>query len=112
MVMKKTTSRSHAPPVRAKRLNVSEAKAKLSQALHDLEDGPTIIHNRGRDVAVLISVDDYDRLVQAEGTAAAPTMSSFLDAVAALKRKYGGGAELPIERAQIVPRATFGRGSR
>src|SRR5260370_263096 len=106
MVMKKTISRRTVPAVRAKRLNVSDAKSKLSQTLHELENGPTIIHNRGRDVGVLISVEDYDRLVSAQGaTEPSPSMESFLDAVARLKRKYGGGAVLPAARAALVPRA-------
>jgi prevent-host-death family protein len=104
MVMKKIISRSY-PMFRGKRLNVSEAKAKLSQALHDLQDGPTIIHNRGRDVGVLISVEDYERLSAAEN--APPTMSSFLHALEALKQRFGGGAELPVERARLVPRNPF-----
>ncbi len=94
-------------PVRAKRLNVSEAKAKLSQTLHELRDGPTIIHNRGRDIAVLIGVEDYERLLASEAAAAAPTMRSFVDAVEVLKGKFGGGAELSPGRITFVPRDPF-----
>ena len=90
---------------RAKRLNVSEAKAKLSQALRDLEGSPTIIHNRGRDVAVLMSIDDYERFAASTG---APTMRSFLETVDGLKNKFGGGAELSLERMSFVPRDPFG----
>jgi prevent-host-death family protein len=87
---------------------VSEAKAKLSQALRELEGGPTVIHNRGRDVAALISIEDYERLLRAEGSEGAG-MRSFLEAVEALKRDFGGGAALPFERAMIRPRDPFGR---
>jgi prevent-host-death family protein len=107
--MKKVGSIHLPPGPRAKRLNVSEAKAKLSQALRELDDGPTIIHNRGRDVAVLITMEGYERLLAAEGTAGARTMGSFLDAVDGLKRRFGGGAGLSPERVGFVPRDPFGR---
>jgi prevent-host-death family protein len=107
----KRTSRPYPAAPRAKRLNVSEAKAKLSQALRQLEDGPTVIHNRGRDVAALISIDDYERLLRADGSDGAG-MRSFLESVEALKRDLGGGAELPVERARIHARDPFGRGRR
>ena len=110
--MKKSISRSGPAAQRAKRLNVSEAKAKLSQVVRELEDSPTIIHNRGRDVAVLISIDDYERLLAAESSAHTPTMGSFLEAVDGLKRKFGGGAALSPGRTAFVPRDPFGRSKR
>jgi len=88
---------------RAKRLNVSEAKAKFSQALRELEDSPIIVHNRGHDVAVLVSIDDYERLVSAESSAKEPTMGSFIDAVEALKQRFGGGAELLTRPTKFQP---------
>jgi prevent-host-death family protein len=111
--MKKVTySRPTPVAARAKRLNVSEAKAKLSKALRELEASPTIIHNRGRDVAVLISMEDYERMLLAERSVAVPTMRSFLEAVEALKGKFGGGAVLSTERMTFVPRDPFGRSGR
>jgi prevent-host-death family protein len=107
--MKTIISRPSLAPPRAKRLNVSEAKSKLSQALRELENSPTIIHNRGRDVAVLISMEDYERLVAAERTASAPTMKSFLEAVDDLKQQFGGGAAMPRERLMFAPQNPFGR---
>jgi prevent-host-death family protein len=110
--MKKTIFRSDPAAQRPKRLNVSEAKAKLSQTVRELENTPTIIHNRGRDVAVLISIEDYERLLAAERSANTPTMSSFLEAVDGLKRKFGGGAVLSLERMAFVPRDPFGGSKR
>lgn len=52
MVMKKTVSR----------YSVAQAKAHLSEVLRRAEGTPTVIHNRGRDVAVVLSIDDYQRL--------------------------------------------------
>ena len=109
--MKKTMSRGAAVP-RAKRLNVSEAKAKLSQTLRNIGDRPAIIHNRGRDVAVLMSIEDYERFLGTEESNEAPTMKTFIDSVEELKRRFGGGVELPVVRAHLVSRNTFGRGSR
>jgi prevent-host-death family protein len=43
--------------VHPRRLRVAEAKAKLSEAIRSVRSGPSIIHNRGRDVAVLIDVE-------------------------------------------------------
>jgi prevent-host-death family protein len=100
------------PSARAKRLNVSEAKAKLSQALRDVGDRPTIIHNRGRDVAVLMSIEDYERFIGAEEANQLPTMKTFIDSVQALKQRFGGGAALPVVPARLVPRDPFGRGTR
>ena len=102
--MKRTRSDQAPVTGRAKRLNVSEAKAKLSQALRDLEGSPTIIHNRGRDVAVLMSMEEYERLA---ATTRGPAMRTFLEAVDDLKHKLGGGAALATERISFTPRDPF-----
>jgi prevent-host-death family protein len=112
MVMKQTISRPYPAAPRTKRLNVSEAKSKLSQALRELDNSPTIIHNRGRDVAVLISVEDYEKLLAAERSTSAPTMRSFVEGVDELKQRFGGGAVLPPESMTFVPRNPFGRTTR
>jgi prevent-host-death family protein len=110
--MKRTIYQAVPTAQSAKRLNVSEAKSKLSQALRELDDSPTIIHNRGRDVAVLISMEDYERLLATERSANTPTMSSFLQAIDVLKRKFGGGAVLSPEPIEFVPRVPFARSRR
>jgi prevent-host-death family protein len=112
LVVKKTIHQPVPTARRAKRLNVSEAKSKLSRALRELEDSPTIIHNRGRDVAVLISMENYEQLLAAERSANTPTVSSFLQTIDVLKRKFGGGAVLAAEPMEFVPHVPFARSRR
>ena len=56
VLMQTPVSRRH------RRLGVAEAKMRLSELLRDAAAGPTVIHSRGRDVAVVLAVEDYDRL--------------------------------------------------
>ena len=92
MVMKKTTSIDASAVGRRRRLGVADAKMRLSELVRQAADGPTIIHNRGRDLAVILGVDEYDRLI-AERGAIQGGGAQFLDRVDALKRRHGGGAE-------------------
>jgi hypothetical protein len=56
------------------------------------------------------NVSDYERLLAA--SVSNRSMSSFLEAVDGLKRKFGGGAVLSPERMAFVPRDPFGRSKR
>jgi prevent-host-death family protein len=84
MVMKQVTARP-------RRIGVAEAKSRFSEVLRLAADGPTIIHSRSRDVAVVIAIEDYDRLTaeQSVGQGGA----RFLDRVEALKQQYAGGID-------------------
>jgi prevent-host-death family protein len=111
MVMKQTTK---APPerqvtVRPRRLSVAEAKAKLSEAIRSVRSGPSIIHNRGRDVAVLIDVEQYEQLVKDNEAAQAQSPTkSFLERVGQLKERFGGGADgFKPPRTSFRPRNPF-----
>lgn len=104
--MKKVTSRVSPP----RRLSVAEAKASLSEALRAASDAPTVIHNRGSDVAVLVGVDEYERLVANERTRT--QTARLLEDIESLKKHFGGGAELEAERAVIAPRNPFARARR
>jgi prevent-host-death family protein len=106
--MKRTTVGAPAPVLRARRLSVSEAKAKLSEALHSLDQGPTIVHNRGRDVAVLMGIDEYANLVAAQPFGVG-SIRGFLAAVEELKRERGGGVDFDPEEIKIQPHAPFRR---
>jgi len=72
-------------------LGVAEAKSKLSEVLRDTASGPTIIHSRGRDLAVL-GIEEYENLV-AEGRGGGGTGGAFLNRLEAVKRRHGGGVE-------------------
>lgn len=98
MVMKKDP--------RAKRVGIAEAKAHLSEVLRSAADQPVVIHNRGRDVAVVLAVETYERLRDLEGSA--PTDAAlFLAEVAELRDRYGGGVDIPYERVDFEPRNPF-----
>jgi prevent-host-death family protein len=104
--MKKTTS---TPLPRPRRIGVAEAKSRLSELLRQTANGPTIIHSRGRDVAVVLAVEEYDRLT-AEHPASPGGGAAFLARVDALKEKYGGGVEgFAPERMQFEPIDPFAR---
>src|SRR5258708_5632353 len=83
-----------APPplVRPRRLGVAEAKSKLSEVLRDAAAAPTIIHSRGRDVAVVLGVEEYERLV-AGGQPAQGSGAAFLGRIEAWKQRHGGGVD-------------------
>ena len=103
LVMKRTiSSASHRG-----RLSVAEAKARLSEVLRNVDAGPTVIHNRGRDAAVVLGMAEYERLVAAAGDGAT-AMAAFLRDVDGLKARLGGGAELEVERASLTPQDPFG----
>src|SRR5688500_14333202 len=95
MVMKQPTrvKRVRNDVARPRRLSVAEAKAKLSEAIRSVHSGPSIIHNRGRDVAVLIDVDQYEQLINDQQAAQRQQPAkSFLDRLDQIKERFGGGA--------------------
>ena len=102
MVMKKGTKKT---PQAARRpeapVRIGVADAKLSRALRSAGETPTIIHNRGRDVAVLLGVAEYERLV-ANDDAKASAMSALLRDIEALKLRFGGGADPGAEPLAYV----------
>jgi len=89
VVMKQIHQSSPRPP---RRLGVAEAKSRLSELLRHVTTGPMIIHNRGRDLAVVLAVEEYDRLT-AEHNVARTAGAAFIDRIDALKQRYDGGVE-------------------
>ena len=111
MVMKRVTRQKPSSPdtVRPRRLSVAEAKAKLSEALRSIRSGPLIIHNRGRDVAVLIDIEQYDQLIDEQRASTAQTPArSFLHRLDEIKRLHGGGVDgFEPSRIDYRPRKPF-----
>jgi len=111
MVMKQPSSPKPARhyPLRPRRLSVAEAKAKLSEALRSIRSGPSVIHNRGRDVAVLIDVEQYEQLILDQQAAGAQTpVKSFLDRLQQIKQLHGGGVDaFEPRRIDYRPRKPF-----
>ena len=89
MTMKQATV---SPVPSPRRLGVAEAKSRLSEVLRDAAKGPTIIHSRGRDLAVLLAIEEYEQLV-AEHPGGPGTGGAFLGRIDAVKRRHGGGVE-------------------
>jgi prevent-host-death family protein len=108
MVMKRITKRSSpASHERLRRLGVAEMKAHFSEALRALDAGPTIIHNRGHDVAVLIGIEHYDQLA-ASRAGEALGGRAFVEQVEALKRRFGGGVDdFEPPRLVLAPNEPF-----
>jgi prevent-host-death family protein len=85
--MKEVTSPLGRP---LRRVGVAEAKSRLSAVLRDTAKGPTIIHSRGHDRAVLVAIEEYEQLI-AEHPGGPGTGSAFLGRIDAVKRRHGGG---------------------
>ena len=99
--MKKKTTLAQ----RTRRLGVAEAKAKWSEVLREAAQGPTVIHSRGKDLAVVLAIEDYERLSAGEqvGTGGA----AFLQRIEALKQRHGGGVDFEPARLDYVPSDPF-----
>lgn len=73
---------------------VQEAKARFSELMRDtVVNGPQAITVRGRRTAVVLSVQDYDRLKRPRSS-----LTEFL------RKSPLGGIELDIERDRSPPR--------
>ena|ERR1044071_4051829 len=91
MTMKEVTMSS----IRARRrVGVADAKAMFSEVLREAARGPTIIHSRGRDLAVLLAIDAYEQLAAAaDRSRGAGSGAAFLGRIDAVKRRHGGGVD-------------------
>lgn len=86
----------------ARRWNVAEAKAKLSEVLSQASREPQVIENRGREVAVVLSMQDYQDLKALETRAApAERLTEFLRFTAQLREE--GGAEIKLPKRAPRP---------
>jgi len=74
--------------------SVAEAKARLSELLdHAVNDGPQAITRRGREIAVVVSTEEWHRKTSRSGS-----LAEFL-AASPLR-----GSDLDIERVDAPPR--------
>jgi prevent-host-death family protein len=74
--------------------SVAEAKARLSELLdHVINDGPQAISRRGREIAVVVSIEEWHRK-----TARSGSLAEFF-AASGLR-----DSELDIERVDAAPR--------
>jgi prevent-host-death family protein len=94
---------------RMRRLGVAEAKSKLSEVLREAAQGPTVIHSRGRDLVVVLAIEDYERLT-ADQPLKEAAGAAFLQRVEALKQRHGGGvSDFEPARLDFVPAEPFPR---
>lgn len=94
-------------PQQTRRLGVAEAKSKLSEILRAADQGPTVIHNRGKDLVVVLAIEDYERLTASQQQPKAGG-SAFLQRVKALKQRHGGGVnDFEPARLDFVPAEPF-----
>jgi prevent-host-death family protein len=96
MVMRKTITR----------VGVAEAKAELSRVLRDAAEHPTVIHRRGRDIAVVVGVEEYERLVANDVGRGSP-MANLVRETEALKQRFGGGVDPGATRLDYESRDPF-----
>lgn len=93
---------------RTRRLGVAEAKSRWSEVVREAAQGPTVIHSRGKDLAVVLAIEDYERM-SADQQAPKAGGAAFLQRVEALKQRYGGGVDFDPARLDFVPSEPFGR---
>ena len=74
---------------------MTEARERLAEVLEEATSGPVYVTRRGRRVAVVISADEYERLLQFEEDA-----EDLTDAEAALARMGAGEPTIPWEQVK------------
>lgn len=80
--------------------------------MRSLEQGPVLIHSRGRDVGAIVDIDAYERLTAHAASAGRTGGLRFVETVEGLKQRHGGGVQdFVVEPAVIVPGDPF-RGPR
>ena len=83
------------------RWSVAEAKANLSEVVDRARAQPQVIESRGRPVAVVLSVEGYERLKEAEERTQPSPMQDFLRRCEALRAS--GDLELELPRRVAEP---------
>lgn len=94
---------------RTRRLGVTEAKSRWSEVVREAAQGPTVIHSRGRDLVVVLAVEEYERLA-ADRQAPKTSGAAFLQRVEALKQRHGGCVDdFEPARLDFMPSQPFAR---
>jgi prevent-host-death family protein len=81
--------------------SIADAKARFALLVSDSRKHPQRITRRGKPVAVVLGIDEYEELTQALARQAAHPMRDFLDA----SRRLRARGDIEIE----LPRRTKGR---
>lgn len=89
------------------RVGVADAKARLAEIVREAPERRTIIQRRGKDVAVVIGVDELQRMeAMIEGRSGGERM---LARVADWRERTGGVERFDPEPARFVPDEPFTR---
>lgn len=90
--------------ITARTWNIAGAKASFSELLRAAAGAPQRVENRGREVAVVLSADEYRLLSErAARSEHVPRMHDFLEASAELRRLGGAELELPARTPRKSP---------
>ena len=82
---------------------------EASEVLREAAQGPTVIHSRGKDLAVVLAIEDYERLT-ADRQLRRSGGAAFLGRIEALKQQHGGGVSgFEPARLDFVPAEPFAR---
>lgn len=84
--------------------SIAEAKARFSEVVVRASEKAQRVTNRGREVAVVLSPTEYERLLRAAERPEHRPMRAFLEAAEALR------AEGELELELLARRRTKGRG--
>jgi len=85
--------------------SVARAKASLSQVLEDTRLGPQVIEKRGKPIAVVLSLSDYQGAIgdPAEGSVPAARWRGFLARSQELRERGGAALRLPRRTSRASP---------
>jgi prevent-host-death family protein len=90
-----------------RRWNVASAKARLSRLIEEARREPQVIENRGREVAVVLGIEEYRRVEGVESRSApAERLSGFLRFSEQLRREGGARITPTRRRARRSPFST------
>lgn len=95
---------------RPRRLGIAETKSHLAEIVREAASRRTIIQRRGRDVAVVIGVEELARLERAGDGATAG--AQLLARLARVKERYGAVDDFAPGRASIEPLEVFASDAR
>lgn len=83
------------------RWNIAAAKAELSRLVLEARDGPQVIENRGRPVAVVLSTQEYERLAEARDATA--RWRAVLELSAEIRGEGGATLKVPARKPRRSP---------
>jgi prevent-host-death family protein len=78
------------------RWNIASAKAQLSRVVRQARRAPQVLESRGKPVAVVLSIEEYDRVAEHEQQREG--YQRFLRACEELRRQGGAELEIPPRR--------------